>query len=162
MGGHANLVQYFGDGQFVTVHAGVEQVLFLSAGCFEHPGGKDTFVKGLDEIVGKALVQQLLYHLLALERAGNEKRGVALACGVVALLDRQRVQPGHKGVQQHYLRANRQHLLQNFISILFHNGHFHALLLQRLTTGFCDLSTGIRHQESHFIHGCFLQCVQFP
>ena len=162
MGRHANLVQYFGDGQLVTVHAGMEQVLFLSTCRLEHPGCKHAFVKGLDEIVGKAFVQQLLYHLLALECAGNKKRGVALPCGVVALLDRQRIQPGHKGIQQHYLRANGQHLLQNFISILFHNGHFHALLLQRLTTGFCDLSTSIRHQESHFIHGCFLQCVQFP
>ena len=27
--------------------------IFLSAGCFEHPGGKDTFVKGLDEDVYK-------------------------------------------------------------------------------------------------------------
>ena len=58
VGGHANLVQYFGDGQLVTVHTGVEQVLFLSAGCLEHPGCKHAFVKGLDEIVGKALVQR--------------------------------------------------------------------------------------------------------
>ena len=46
VGGDTDLVQYFGDGQLITVHAGVEQVLFLSAGCLEHPGGKDTFVKG--------------------------------------------------------------------------------------------------------------------
>ena len=92
-------MQYFGDGQLVTVHAGVEQVLFLSASRLEHPGCKHAFVKGLDEIIGKAFVQQLLYHFLALERAGDEKRGVALACGVVALLDRQRIQPGHKGIQ---------------------------------------------------------------
>ena len=68
----ADLVQNFGDGQFVTVHTGLEQVLFLSAGCLEHPGGKDAFVKGLDKIVGKAFVQQFLYHFLALERAGDE------------------------------------------------------------------------------------------
>ena len=111
MGRHADLVQNFGDGQFVTVHTGVEQVLFLSAGCLEHPGGKDAFVKGLDKIVGKALVQQFLYHFLALKRAGNEKRGVALAGGIVALLDRQCIQPGHKGIQQHHLRTNGQHLL---------------------------------------------------
>ena len=111
VGRDADLVQNFGDGQFVTVHTGVEQVLFLSAGCLEHPGGKDAFVKGLDKIVGKAFVQQFLYHFLALERAGNEKRGVALAGGIVALLDRQCIQPGHKGIQQHHLRANGQHLL---------------------------------------------------
>ena len=104
-------MQYFGDGQFVTVHTGVEQVFFLSAGCFEHPGGKDTFVKGLDEIVGKAFVQQLLYHLFALEGTGHEEGGVPLTGGIVALLYRKGIQTGHKSIQQNHLRAHGEHFL---------------------------------------------------
>ena len=85
-----------------------------------------------------------------------------LTCRIVALLYRERVQPGHKGVQQNNVRMNREHFLQNFVAVLFDDGHFYALLLQRLTAGFGNLSAGIRHQKSHFVHGCFLQCVQFP
>ena len=116
----------------------------------------------LDEIVRKALIQQFLHHFLALECARHEEGCVPLPCRVVALLDRQCIQPGHEGVQQHHLRVHREHFLQDFVAVFLHDGHFHALLLQRLTAGGRDLSTGIRHQKSHFVHGCFLQCVQFP
>ena len=131
-------------------------------GDLEHSAGEDIFVEGLDKVVGEALVQQLLHHLFALERAGDKEGGVCPAGGDIFLLDGQRVQPGHEGVQQNDLRPYRKHLLQDLKPVLFHDGHFHALLLQRIPAGRRNIRTGIRHQKSYFIHRTFLQCVQFP
>ena len=43
-----------------------------------------------NKVVGEALIQQLLDHFLALEGAGDEKRGVRFAGGDIFLLDGQR------------------------------------------------------------------------
>ena len=131
-------------------------------GDFEHPAGKDILVEGFDKVVGEALIQQLLDHFLALEGAGDEKRGVRFAGGDIFLLDGQSIQPGHEGIQQNHLRPHHKHLLQNLKAVFFHDGHFYAFLLQCLSTGCRNIRTGIRHQKSYFIHRTILQCVQFP
>ena len=66
MGGDADLVQDLGHRQLVAVHTGGQMVLFLPHGHFDHAAGEDIFIKRLDEIVGKAFVQQLLNHFLLL------------------------------------------------------------------------------------------------
>ncbi len=162
VGRDADLMQNVRDLQLVAVHAGRDKPLLVAVGDFEHPAGKDILVERLDKIVGKALVQQLLHHFLALERAGNEKRGVRFAGGDIFLLDGQRIQPGHKGIQQNHLRPHHKHLLQDLKAVFFHDGHFYAFLLQRLSAGCRNIRAGIRHQKSYFIHRTILQCVQFP
>ena len=162
MGGDADLMQDLGNGQLIAVHAGVQDVLFRAKCRLEHPCGKHGLIKGFYKVVGKAFVQQLLYHLFALEGTGHEEGGVPLTGGIVALLDCKGIQPGHKGIQQDHLRAHGEHFLQDLVAVLFHNGHVHALLLQRFAAGGSERGTSIRHQKSNFVHGCFLQCVQFP
>ena len=162
VGRHTDLVQNLGHGEFVAVHAGVEHPFFLSQSHLEHAGCQHVFVKWLDKIVGKPFVQQFLHHFFALECTGDKKGRVPLPGGIVALLDRQCIQPRHKGVQQHHLRPDGQHLLQDLVPVLFHDRDLHAFLLQCFAAGRRDLCPGIRHQKSHFVHGCFLQCVQFP
>ena len=162
MGRDADLVQDLGNGKLVTVHAGIQHPLFLPLRRLEHPGGKDAFVKGLYKIVGKAFVQQLLLHFLTLECPGDKKRSVAFPGGVVALFYRQCVQSGHKSVQQNHLRADRKHLLQHLVAVLFYHSHLYAFLFQCIPAGCSDRCIGIRHQKSDLVHGCSLQCVLFP
>ena len=150
------------DLQLVAVHTGRDKPLLVAVGDLEHPAGKDILVEGFDKVVGEALIQQFLDHFLALEGAGYEKRGVRFAGGDIFLLDGQSIQPGHKGIQQNYLRPHRKHLLQNLKAVFFHDGHFYAFLLQCLSAGCRNIRTGIRHQKSYFIHRTILQCVQFP
>ena len=94
--------------------------------------------------------------------AAAAQLNVPLTGGIVALLYRKGIQTGHKSIQQNHLRAHGEHFLQDLVAVLFHNGHVHALLLQRFAAGGSERGTSIRHQKSHFVHGCFLQCVQFP
>ena len=152
VGRHADLVQDLGDGHLVAVGGG-KGVLARRAGRgFQHTADQHALLKGLDKIIGETGVQQFLDHFLALECAGDKKGGVQLAGGVVALLDGQRVQPRHKGIQQNHVGPDRQHLLQHFGAVLFHHGHVHTLLLQRFTAARRDIRPGVRHQKSNFIH----------
>ena len=143
MSGHADLVQDLGHGQFIAVHAGVQDAVFRPERSLEDPGGKHGLIKGLYKIVGEALIQQLLNHLFALESACHEEGSVPFPGGIVALLDCQGIQPGHKGIQQHYLRTHSQHFLQHLVAVLFHDGHIHTLLLQCLTAGGSNLCTSV-------------------
>ena len=162
VGRDADLMQNVRDLQLVAVHAGRDKPLLVAVGDFEHPAGKDILVEGFDKVVGEALIQQLLDHFLALEGTGDEKRGVRFAGGDIFLLDGQSIQPGHEGIQQNHLRPHHKHLLQDLKAVFFHDGHFYAFLLQRLSAGCRNIRAGIRHQKSYFIHRTILQCVQFP
>ena len=73
VGGNTDLVQDLSDCQFIAVHAGVQDALFLPGSYLQHAVCQNRLVKGLDEVVSKALVQQLLHHFLALERPVTKK-----------------------------------------------------------------------------------------
>ena len=150
-----------GHRQLVAVHTGGQMVLFLPHSHFDHAAGEDIFIKRLDEIVGKAFVQQLLNHFLTLERAGHEERGVPLPRRIVLLFDGQRIQSRHECVQQHHLRPHREHFLKYLLSVFLDDRNFHAFLFQRFAASLRDLRTGIRHQKPNFFHRSFLQSVQF-
>ena len=46
-----------------------------------------------------------------------------------------RASTGHEGIQQNHLRPHHKHLLQDLKAVFFHDGHFYAFLLQRLSAG---------------------------
>ena len=89
--GTPDLVQDLSDCQFIAVHAGVQDALFLPGSHLQHAACQNRFVKGLDEIVSKALIQQLLHHFLALERPRHKERGVTLTGCIVLLFHGQRI-----------------------------------------------------------------------
>ena len=161
VGGNADLVQDLSNCQLITVHAGVQDALFLPGSHLQHAVCQNRLVKGLDEVVSKALVQQLLHHFLALERPRHKERGVTLTGCIVLLFHSQRIQPGHKGIQQHHLGPHCKHFLQDLQAVFFHHGHLYSLLLQSFTTGCRDLCASIRHQKFDLVHRSFLQCVRF-
>ena len=105
---------------------------------------------------------RLLNKLLSIYLPAPQWITVANSALIIALLYRKGIQTGHKSIQQDHLRAHGEHFLQDLVAVLFHNGHVHALLLQRFAAGGSERGTSIRHQKSNFVHGYFLQCVQFP
>ena len=72
---YADLVQDLRHGEFVAV-LGHDLRADRVAGRFQDAAYQYIFIKGLDEEEREPAVQQFLLDLLALKRAGNEKRGV--------------------------------------------------------------------------------------
>ena len=151
--GYADLVQNFRHGQLVAVLRD-DLRAHRVARRLQHTADENRLVKRLDEEEREPAVKKFLLHLLALECPRDEERrvGAAGVLGLVALLDRDRVQVRHERIQQNGLRMNGQKGFQGLGAVLLTDGHGNAFGFQRTAAHSGHLRVRVGHYKFDFFH----------